>query len=127
MNSYSKMPLVVILLVVASLHAPRVRAQAPIKVPITDATLVATFHAEGAQIYEYKPDTSNKPSEGHALSWQFREPIATLILDGKSIGRHYAGPNWDHIDRSGVQGKVVASALGATSSDIPWLRIEKSN
>ena len=45
-------------------------------------------------------------SEARALTWQFREPIATLIVDGKSIGRHYAGPNWDHIDGSGVKGKV---------------------
>ena len=27
---------------------------------------------------------------------------------------HYAGPNWDHIDGSGVKGKVIASAPGAT-------------
>jgi hypothetical protein len=59
-----------------------------------------------------------------ALTWQFREPIATLILNGASVGRHYAGPNWDHIDGSGVKGSVVASAPGATSSDIPLLELE---
>ena len=46
------------------------------------------------------------------------------MLDGKSIGRHYAGPNWDHIDGSGVKGKVIASAPGATSNDIPSLELE---
>jgi hypothetical protein len=124
MNSCSKAPLTVISLVVASLHAPQAKAQALVKVPVIDATIVATFHAEGTQIYEFKPDPGKNPLEGRALSWHFREPIATLIVDGRSIGRHYAGPNWDHIDGSGVQGRVVASALGATSSDIPWLRID---
>ena len=49
-------------------------------------TLVAMFHAEGAQVYECKASADGK------LAWQFREPIATLFLDGKTVGRHYAGP-----------------------------------
>jgi len=39
-------------------------------------------HAEGAQIYECKTD-----KDGH-LSWQFREPIASLFRDGRTVGRH---------------------------------------
>ena len=88
-----------------------------------DGMEIVTLHAEGAQIYECKPDSGNK-SEGRALTWQFREPIAALILDGKSVGRHYAGPNWDYFDGSAVKGKVVASAPGATSNDIPWLKLD---
>jgi Protein of unknown function (DUF3455) len=87
-------------------------------------TVIATLHAEGAQIYECKPDASSSPSRAHTLTWQFREPIATLILGGQSVGRHYAGPNWDYVDGSGVKGKVVASSPGATANDIPWLEIE---
>lgn len=97
-------------------------AQAP-AISGRDGTELVTFHAEGAQLYECKPDSGNKPEVG-ALTWQFREPIATLILDGKSVGRHYAGPTWDYYDGSGVKGKVTASAPGATSNDIPWLKIE---
>jgi hypothetical protein len=41
-----------------------------------------------------------------------------------SIGRHYAGPNWDYFDGSGVKGTVVASAPGATENDIPWLKLD---
>jgi len=37
-----------------------------------------------------------------------REPIATLFSDGKTVGRHYAGPNWEYIDGSAVVGQVVA-------------------
>jgi hypothetical protein len=40
------------------------------------------------------------------------------------MGRHYAGPNWDHVDGSGVKGKVAASTPGATLNDIPWLKLE---
>lgn len=87
-------------------------------------TIIATLHAEGAQVYECKPDTSKSPTQAHTLTWQFREPIATLIVGGQSIGRHYAGPNWDHIDGSGVKGRVIASMPAATSNDIPWLELE---
>ncbi len=98
-------------------------AQTPPAIEGRDGMVIVTLHAEGAQIYECKPDSGNKPEVG-ALTWQFREPIATLILDGKSVGRHYAGPNWDHFDGSEVKGRVTASGPGATLNDIPWLKLE---
>jgi hypothetical protein len=76
-----------------------------------------TFHAEGAQIYQCKPDPDGR------LAWQFREPIATLLLDGNTVGRHYAGPRWEDVDGSAVQAKVVSMAPGATANDIPWLEL----
>jgi hypothetical protein len=76
-----------------------------------------TFHAEGAQIYQCKPDPDGR------LAWQLREPIATLLLEGKTVGRHYAGPRWEHVDGSVVQAKVVGMAPGATANDIPWLEL----
>jgi len=66
-----------------------------------DGAVIATLHAEGAQVYECKLDPSKSQSGAGTLTWQFREPIAALFVDGKSIGRHYAGPNWDHIDARG--------------------------
>jgi hypothetical protein len=81
-------------------------------------TAVATFHAEGAQIYECKAGTDGK------LAWAFREPIATLLLDGKTVGRHYAGPSWEHMDGSAVVGKAAGNAPGKTASDIPWLKLD---
>src|ERR1700674_3387857 len=92
--------------------------------PLPDAiaapgeTVVLTVHAEGAQVYECKAGADGKPA------WAFREPIATLLADGKTVGRHYAGPNWEHADGSAVVGKAVANVPGATSSDIPWLKLE---
>src|SRR5262245_50089446 len=84
------------------------------------ATIIATLHAEGAQIYECKPDGS----KAHALTWQFREPIATLMIGGQSVGQHYEGPRWGLVDGGEVRGKVVTSRPGATANDIPWLEIE---
>jgi hypothetical protein len=89
-----------------------------------DYGVIATLHAEGAQVYECKLKSGKSPTAARTLTWQFREPIAALLEDGKSIGRHYAGPNWDHIDGSGVKGKVIASRPGATPDDIPWLKLD---
>jgi hypothetical protein len=92
--------------------------------PLPDAiatpgeTVVLTVHAEGAQLYECRAGTDGKSN------WAFREPIATLLVDGKTVGRHYAGPNWEHSDGSAVAGKSAASVPGATANDIPWLKLE---
>jgi hypothetical protein len=80
-------------------------------------TVVLTLHAEGAQIYECKAASDGK------LAWAFREPIAALLLDGKTVGRHYNGPTWEHIDSSAVVGKAAGNAPGATANDIPWLKL----
>jgi hypothetical protein len=94
-------------------------AQVPDAVAAPGKTAVTTLHAEGIQLYECKTDAaSNK------LTWQFREPVATLIADGKTVGRHYAGPNWDLADGSGVTGKAAGRAPGATPKDIPLLKLE---
>ena len=92
--------------------------------PLPDAiaapgeTTVLTLHAEGAQVYECKAGADGKPI------WSFREPIATLLVGGKTIGRHYAGPSWEHSDGSAVAAKVSASAPGATANDIAWLKLD---
>jgi hypothetical protein len=93
-------------------------AQVPTAIAAPGENTVATFHAEGAQVYECKAAADGK------LAWTFREPIATLILDGKTVGRHYAGPNWELSDGSAVVGKAVANAPGKNAGDIPWLKLE---
>jgi Protein of unknown function (DUF3455) len=81
-------------------------------------TVVGTCHAVGAQIYEAKVGSDGK------LAWIFREPIAALVLDGKTVGRHYVGPTWEHADGSAVVGKAVANSPGATADDVPWLKLQ---
>jgi hypothetical protein len=98
--------------------APAAETPLPDAIAAPGATVVLTVHAEGAQVYECKAGTDGK------TAWAFREPIATLLADGKTIGRHYAGPNWEHSDGSAVVGKTIGNAPGATASDIPWLKLD---
>ena len=101
-----------------TLAAAPASAQAPDALAVAGGRLVVTLHAEGAQVYECASDNAGK------LAWQFREPIATLLADGKTVGRHYAGPTWELGDGSAVTGKVAARASGASPSDIPLLRLD---
>src|SRR5215470_11488967 len=107
---------------IALAQATSVAAQEAVQVPDAIAakaeTVVLTVHAEGAQVYDCKA------GDGGKLAWQFREPIATLIQDGKTVGRHYVGPTWEHADGSRVVGKPIGRANGATAKDIPWLKLE---
>lgn len=111
-----------LLVVLASLATLQGAALAQTEMPAAIAApaekLVMTVHAQGAQIYECKAGTAG------SLAWQFREPIATLLLEGRTIGRHYAGPSWELADGSAVTGKLAGRADGATAHDIPLLKLE---
>jgi len=92
-------------------------AQMPAAIDSPTEATVVTLHAEGVQVYECKAGGDRK------LAWAVREPIATLLLNKQTVGRHYAGPRWEHVDGSAASGKVVASAPGKTPNDIPWLKL----
>jgi Protein of unknown function (DUF3455) len=110
--------LTLLLLSGMSMSAPAAETPLPEAIAAPGETIVLTMHAEGAQVYECKAGADGKPA------WAFREPIATLLVDGKTVGRHYAGPNWEHSDGSAVVGKAIGNAPGATPNDIPWLKLE---
>jgi Protein of unknown function (DUF3455) len=97
--------------------APAIEIAPAIQAPGEQPFMI--LHAEGAQVYECKA------ADGK-LVWSFREPIATLFDHGKTVGRHYAGPNWEHQDGSAVTGKVTGTAAGpgTAEGDIPWLKLE---
>ena len=99
--------------------APAFAQKLPAEIAAPGETTVLTLHAQGAQIYACA-ETAEKDGK---FAWSFREPIAALLLDGKTVGRHYAGPNWEYMDGSAVVAKVSGSAPGATPKDIPWLRL----
>ncbi|WFU43881.1 DUF3455 domain-containing protein [Bradyrhizobium sp. CB82] len=107
-------------LLLSALIGPAAAAEQalPEAIAASGETVVLNVHAEGAQVYECKAGADGK------LAWAFREPIATLLVDGKTIGRHYAGPNWEHVDGSAVVGKAIGNAPGASAGDIPWLKLE---
>lgn len=117
-GGYALALLVVSIVAAAAVDASGAPAQLPPAIAAPGETQIATFHGLGAQIYECKTDSEGK------LSWVFREPIATLLLDDKTVGRHYAGPTWEDTDGSAVTGKVAADAPGATAEDIPWLKLD---
>ncbi|MCG2629577.1 DUF3455 domain-containing protein [Bradyrhizobium sp. WYCCWR 13023] len=106
------------LLSLAAMIGPAGAAELPDAIAASGETTVLSVHAEGAQVYECKAGADGK------LAWAFREPIATLLSEGKTIGRHYAGPNWEHADGSAVVGKAIGNAPGATAADIPLLKLE---
>jgi hypothetical protein len=113
-----RQPLPILLILTAAFGVTDARAQMPPAIAAPGEETVATLHAEGAQIYECKAGNDGN------LSGVFREPIATLLIDDKTVGRHYAGPTWEHRDGSAVTGKAVSNAPGATADDIPWLKLE---
>ena len=90
----------------------------PAAIAAEGTVVLMTAHGVGAQIYECATDTVGKHG------WQFREPVATLLIDGRTVGRHFAGPTWELPDGSVIAGKVVGRAPGATGDDIPWLKLE---
>jgi hypothetical protein len=106
-------------LLLAALIGPATAAETlPDSIAAPGETVVLGVHAEGAQVYECKAAADGK------LAWTFREPIAALLSEGKTVGRHYAGPNWELGDSSAVVGKAIGNAPGATAADIPWLKLE---
>lgn len=111
----SSLPVIAGLLVGASVSVAQVRELLPATIAAPGTVVIMTAHAVGAQIYECAAGN---------LTWQLREPIATLQIDGRTVGRHFAGPSWELTDGSFVTGKVAGKAPGATGDDIPWLKLE---
>jgi hypothetical protein len=102
----SRFVLALLLLSGSLVSAPAAETPLPDAIAAPGETIVLTVHAEGAQVYECKAGADGK------LAWAFREPIATLLADGKTVGRHHAGPNWEHSDGSAVAGKAIGNAPG---------------
>jgi hypothetical protein len=117
MNCRSERSLLALALVAALMLPGDAVAQMPAAFATPGEAMVVTLHAEGAQIYECKAGSDRK------LVWTLRDPMATLRLKGKTAGRYYAGPNWEHTDGSAVTAKIVATAPGKTPNDIQWLKL----
>jgi hypothetical protein len=115
------------LVLAVSLSGSAAVAEEPREIAVPGEIPGTALHAEGAQIYECWADSSNQ------LVWRLREPIATLIEGGNSVGRHYAALHWEYVDPgtlvwehkdgSLVKAKVVARASGRTADDLPWLKL----
>lgn len=118
MTTSSKMPLFALSFALASLPVAQPLAQVPLAIHAPGAAIAAIFHAEGLQVYQCSPAPDG------TLTWQVREPIATLIAEGNTVGRHYVGPDWEHVDGSAVRARAVGSTPGKTLQDLPWLKLD---
>src|SRR5207245_8699331 len=77
--------------------------------------------ARGVQIYECRV----KKDSPQATEWAFVAPEAELWdAQGKRVGKHYAGPHWEHVDGSKVFGTVKARADAPMAGAIPWLLLK---
>ena len=80
--------------------------------------VIAQVHAVGDQIYDCQTGPDG------ALAWTFREPLATLLQGTKTVGHHFAGPEWLFDDGSFVKGAAEGKAPGARPADVAWLRLK---
>jgi hypothetical protein len=80
--------------------------------------LVMQVHAKGDQIYSCKVD-------GPQPAWTLKAPEAQLFdKDGKTFGKHFAGPSWEASDGSRVVGKAAANVASPDADSIPWLLVK---
>jgi uncharacterized protein DUF3455 len=75
------------------------------------SSLILTAHARGFQIYLCRAD-----------GWVLKAPDAVLYdQQGNVIGKHFAGPEWQHNDGSRIIGKLAAKTDAPDPGAIPWL------
>jgi hypothetical protein len=92
------------------------QASEKIQPPVTEH-LILQVHAKGDQVYTCKSDAAQ-------FGWTLKAPDAQLFdKDGKSFGKHFAGPSWEASDGSRVTGKAVANAPSPDADSIPWLLV----
>jgi Protein of unknown function (DUF3455) len=102
----------------AGLSLPSAAQQIPQQLqPSANEQLLLQVHAKGDQIYTCKSDAAQ-------FTWTLKAPDAQLLdKDGKSFGKHFAGPSWEANDGSRVTGKAVANAPSPDADSIPWLLV----
>ena len=85
--------------------------------PPANEQLLVRVHAKGDQVYVCKSDAAQ-------FSWTLKAPEARLLDgNGKSFGRHFAGPSWEANDGSRVVGKSVSNSPSPDANSIPWLLV----
>lgn len=80
--------------------------------------LLEVVAARGVQIYECRA----KADAPAGAEWAFVAPEAELLdAQGRTVGKHYAGPHWEAMDGSRIKGSVKAKADAPQAGAIPWL------
>ncbi|HXU62591.1 MAG TPA: DUF3455 domain-containing protein [Polyangia bacterium] len=86
------------------------------------ASLVARFHATGAQVYECAAAAGR-------YAWTLKRPDATLVDGaGAPVGTHTAGPTWTMTkDGSSVKAEKLAQADAPVAGAVPWLLLRATS
>src|ERR1700733_12286721 len=107
---------------VMALPFPPGAQQAPRELqPPADGHAKLQVHAKGDQIYTCNMD-------GGKYGWTLKAPEANLFdKDGKSFGKHFAGPSWKANDGSQVTGKAAANLPSPDANSIAWLLVTVVN
>ncbi len=108
----------VVLAACATTGAPSPSTDLPKEIAVPEGhELVLRAAARGSQIYACRP----KAADASAYEWVFVAPEADLLdADGRTLGRHFAGPTWQTADGSKIVGAVKEKAP-AQAGNIPWL------
>ena len=79
-----------------------------------NSQLLFIAHARGYQIYLCRPE-----------GWVLKAPDAVLYdQEGNVIGKHFAGPTWQHNNGSQISGKLAAKVDSPDPTAIPWLLLD---
>jgi hypothetical protein len=79
------------------------------------ATPALQLIGKGVQVYTCKPTTSG-------FGWALKGPDAVLTdVDGKTVGRHFAGPSWQANDGSTVVGEPLVASPSPAPGAVAWL------
>lgn len=105
----------------AGFDSSSTRVKVPDKLqPEAHDSMAIVVPAKGVQIYECRA----KKDQTGGYEWAFIGPEADLFdRRGNRIGRHYAGPHWESIDRSRIVGTLKERADAPVADAIPWLLI----
>jgi hypothetical protein len=73
----------------------------------------------GVQIYTCTATVTNGVT---SYAYSFTAPEADLLHeDGRFVGNHFLGPNWQYHDGSKIAGTTVAKVPSPDPDAIPWL------
>jgi hypothetical protein len=102
-----------------SLQQPTAEVSVPANLkPQSNESLATIVRAKGVQVYECRA----KKDQAGGYEWAFVAPEADLFdVNGKALGRHYAGPRWQSTDGSTIVGTLKERADAPAASAIPWL------
>ena len=82
-------------------------------------SILRVVSAIGVQIYACTRNPAG------ATGWVLKGPDAQLFdPQSKPVGKHYAGPTWEHLDGSKVVGAVKTSMPAPVDKAIPWLLLD---